>query len=235
MVTGGSLGIGFSIAKRLLEEGASVSICARNRERLNAARDLLGSVTTHPLDVGNREEIISVFREIVQQKERIDILVNNAGIAPQNRIDQENDTWPSIIQVNLTGTYWCCKEALRWMPNGGRILNISSILGTIGVAEKSAYCASKHGINGLTKALALEVAHRNIPVNALAPTWVDTDMARDSIEEIAHSLQIPPQDFRKAEESALPLQRFLQPHEVAEWAFYILSTNSMTGQIISLG
>jgi len=165
--------------------------------------------------------------------------VNNAGISGLTRIDDADDgRWIDILETNLTGTYLMTKAALKAMPDhsGGRIINISSVLGKFGVPGYSAYCASKHGMIGFTRALALEVVHRGITVNAICPGWVETEMARSGIEESAAYQGLSPEEFKKQAVQAVPIRRFLEAEEVAHLVCYLASPKAggITGQAINI-
>ena len=139
--------------------------------------------------------------------------------------------------TNLDGPFYLVRDVLpRFREGGGRILNISSVLGKVGVAGRVAYCASKHGLIGLTRALAPELIGRGITVNAICPGWVETAMAQESVEETAVDLGMTPEHFRERAAAAVPLGRFLDPREVADLAVYLASEESaaMTGQAINL-
>src|SRR6058998_2599487 len=152
--------------------------------------------------------------------------------------DPDDTRWHAIIQTNLTGAYLCSKQALRVMKDGehGRIINLSSVLGRFGVPGYAAYCAAKHGIIGLTKALALEVASRGITVNAICPTWVDTDMARQGIAETAAGLGVSAEEFRRQAVKEIPIQRMIEASEVGDLAVYLASPRAagMTGQALNI-
>jgi len=138
----------------------------------------------------------------------------------------------------LTGAYLCSKQALLQMRDGehGRIINLSSVLGRFGVPGYAAYCAAKHGIIGFTKALALEVAARGITVNAICPTWVDTDMARQGIAETASVLGVTVEEFRRQAIKGIPIQRMVEAAEVGNLAVYLASpqASGITGQAVNI-
>jgi 3-hydroxybutyrate dehydrogenase len=138
----------------------------------------------------------------------------------------------------LTGAYLCSKQALRVMKDGehGRIINLSSVLGRFGVPGYAAYCAAKHGIIGLTRAVALEVASRGITVNAICPTWVDTDMARQGISESAAVLGVSAEVYRRRAVKAIPIQRMVEASEVGALAVYLASplAAGITGQGLNI-
>src|SRR5207245_10105698 len=223
LVTGGGTGIGLAIALAFLREGARVTIGSRNpvhlKEGSEAARAAGHAVLTLQLDVTDPASVRSAVDAVVSRYGRIDILVNNAGASGRTPMtDPDDSRWHAIIQTNLTGAYLCSKQALRVMKDGehGRIINMSSVLGRFGVAGYAAYCTAKHGILGFTKALALEVVGRGITVNAICPTWVDTPMARQGIEETAAVLGITHDEFCRQAGQAVPIGRMLAPSHVGE-------------------
>src|SRR5712692_6215033 len=215
IITGGARGIGRAIAELFYKEGARVAVASRDTKTLQSFAMHLNSgdhrIVPFRCDVTSRDEIEVMVGNVVEVWDRIDILVNNAGVSGMTPIDpgdapgvQEaaEKRWREILATNLTGTYYCVREAVRHMPeNGaGRILNLSSVLGKFGVPGYAAYCASKHGVIGFTRALALELAPKKITVNALCPGWVSTDMARQGIEEGARQAGIAPEEFRRQAE-----------------------------------
>ena len=243
LVTGGGTGIGLAIALAFLREGARVTIGSRNpvhlKEGSKAARAAGHEVVTLQLDVTDPDSVRSTVDALMSRHGRIDIVVNNAGASGRTPLTDPDETrWHAIIQTNLTGAYLCSKQALRLMKDGehGRIINLSSVLGRFGVAGYAAYCAAKHGIIGLTKALALEVATRGITVNAICPTWVDTDMARQGIRETAAELGVSAEEFRRQAVKAIPIQRMVEASEVGALAVFLASSQaaSITGQALNI-
>ena len=157
--------------------------------------------------------------EIVAQWGAIHILVNNAGISGLSLMSDADDSkWYDIVDTNLNGMYLVTKAALRHMPDqaGGRVINISSVLGKFGVPGYTAYCTTKHGMIGFTRALALEVVSRGITVNTICPGWVDTEMATLGINETAALQGITPEEFKAQAVAAVPIRRFLEADEIAE-------------------
>lgn len=182
LVTGGSKGIGLAAARAFRDEGCRVHICARSDPG-----DLPDDLVFHECDVGDAASVRAMFAAIAAREGRLDVLVNNAGISGINPLDADagDEIWDMLLQVNLTGTYLCAKAALPLLPDQtGRIVNISSSLGLRGSPDQTAYCAAKHGAIGFTRALALALAPRDITVNAVCPSWVDTDMAARRYPEL---------------------------------------------------
>jgi NAD(P)-dependent dehydrogenase (short-subunit alcohol dehydrogenase family) len=251
VITGGARGIGRAIAEEFYREGARVAVASRNSKNLQSFTSGLNQgdhrIVPFRCDVSSRDEVEVMIGNVVEVWDHIDILVNNAGAGGMTPIDpgdapglQEaaEKKWQEILGTNLTGVYYCTREAVRHMPDNGmgRILNLSSVLGKFGVPGYGAYCASKHGVIGLTRALALELAPRKITVNALCPGWVETDMAREGIEQGARRQNETPEEFRRKAEGRVPLGRFIKPEEVARLALFLASDTgaSMTGQAINL-
>jgi NAD(P)-dependent dehydrogenase (short-subunit alcohol dehydrogenase family) len=217
VITGGSRGIGRTIADRLAAEGWNVLVLAR-----------------HPTDSPHRFIACDVadpvrVRAVFAELPRLDALVNCAGMAGANRLDDDDRLWHAIIATNLHGTYHCCKAALPLLPDGtGRIVNVASVLGLRGVPDQTAYCAAKHAVVGFTRALALAVARRGITVNALCPGWVDTAMAAERYAELG---------VTEAQAAAgVPTGRIASPAEVADAAIWLLRPESggITGHALPI-
>ena len=243
IVTGGGTGIGKAIAVNLAKNGARVAIASRNPRQIEAAKtdfDKLGlSVLAVPMDLRKKEEIQRAVAEVADKWGAVHILVNNAGISWLSRIDDPDDgKWFDILDTNLSGMYLVTKEVLQHIKDhsGGRIINISSVLGKIGVPGYSAYCTTKHGTIGFTRALALELVERGITVNTVCPGWVDTEMARQGIDEAAARQGITPEQFKEQAVAGVPIKRFLEPDEVAELVCYLASdlAKGITGQAINI-
>lgn len=217
VITGGTRGIGRAVADRLAGEGWEVLVLARR-----------AAATPHRFavcDVADADAVRSVFAGMG----RVDALVNCAGIAGANRLDGDDALWHAIIGSNLHGTYHCCKAALPLLPDGtGRIVNVASVLGLRGVADQTAYCAAKHGVVGLTRALALAAASRGITVNAVCPGWVDTQMAEQRYGELGIT----------AEQAAagVPTGRIALPAEVADAVVWLLrpQARGITGHALPI-
>ncbi len=247
VVTGGGTGIGRALAAAFHREGARVAIASRDPDHLKKAATVIaarqqdaGELLPVRLDVRLKESVRAGVGQVVDAWGRVDVLINNAGVSGLLPVDAPGDDaesrWIDVIQTNLVGVYHVTRACLPHLPEGGRILNISSVLGKFGVAGYTAYCASKHAVIGFTRALAAEVAPRTITVNAICPGWVDTAMSEAGVRGIAAATGTTPEEFRKAALSRVPLGRFLRAEEVAPLALYLASPEAgmMTGQAINL-
>nr|WP_205962361.1 SDR family NAD(P)-dependent oxidoreductase [Pusillimonas sp. DMV24BSW_D] len=222
LVTGAARGIGLIVAQRLLQQGCRVTLMGRNVQALEQAVQQLqplGEVGFVAGDVGNAQNVEAAFAKARDQFGPIDILVNNAGQAVSERFDRmTQDAWHSMLSVNLTGTFHCIQAALpdmlakRW----GRIVNVASTAGLQGYAYVSAYCAAKHGVVGLTRSLALEVARKGITVNAVCPGYTETDLVRDALDNIMEKTGMTLDEARAKLAESNPQGRLVQPEEVAD-------------------
>ena len=234
LVTGGGSGIGAAIARVLVDKGAKVTITGRNRDRLEATAAELGT-SLQVADVSDREQLAAAFRAAEEDHGKVDVLINNAGIAessPFARMDDE--MWDRIIGVNLTGVYYCCREAIGGMleSGGGRIVNVASTAGLRGAAYIAAYCASKHGVIGLTRALAAEFAAKNITVNAVCPGYVDTDIVSNAIDNISSATGRSKEEALAEIVRTNPQGRLITPDEVADSVIWLCRQQSVNGQSI---
>lgn len=181
IVTGGNGGIGFGMAKGLADAGARVAITGRNEEKAEAALQQLGPDAFFvKAEVADRAACFAMVEEVAGRAGRIDILVNNAGIANRKRPEAlTEEDWRQLMDINLTGAFFCCQAAYPHMQKagGGKIINIGSMLSIFGAPFGAAYGASKGGIMQLTKSLATAWAADDIQVNCVLPGWIDTDLA----------------------------------------------------------
>jgi NAD(P)-dependent dehydrogenase (short-subunit alcohol dehydrogenase family) len=240
-VTGASKGIGRAIAVRLAAEGAHVAAGVRNEADGAAAvaemKQAGGKGELVVLDVTDPASVATGVERAARPDRKLDILVNNAGVSGPSPLDgdaRSDEAWRTILDVNLTGTWRVCRAALPFLTDGARVINLSSVTGRFGVAGMAAYTASKHGVIGLTRVLALELAPRKITVNAICPGWVETDMGRSGIALMGKAM-------RKTEEEAFaiaakmaPLGEVLTPPEIAGLVAYLVSdeARNLTGQAI---
>jgi len=233
LVTGASRGIGRAIALRFAAEGAFVVVNyagneAAAGETLAAIESAGGKAVLSRFDVGSAGEVDTAVKAIVAERGRIDILVNNAGVTRDNLLMRlTEDDFDAVVRTNLKGTFLVTKVVSRQMirQRGGRIVNMSSVVGEMGNAGQSVYAATKAGILGFTKAMARELASREITVNAIAPGFITTDMT-----------QSMPEAARKEFAERIPLGRFGAPEEVAELALFLASDAAayVTGQVVGI-
>ena len=192
IVTGGGTGIGCGICRCLANEGAAIVIAQRRLEKAQGMADALNDAGHRAfalsVDVSRRDQVEQMIEKTVSKLGRIDVLVNNAAItgqpALQSFIGQSDEFWSSVIAVNLTGAYFCAQEAAKRMiaqNGGGSIINISSVAGSAAQEFASAYCASKAGMEGMTKVAAIELAPHKIRVNAVAPGDINTEASSDVV------------------------------------------------------
>jgi 3-oxoacyl-[acyl-carrier protein] reductase len=231
LVTGASRGIGRAIARALAERRATVVAAAREDHARSVVDELVAAghrAEAAALDVTDAASVTNTVADVLDRFGRIDILVNNAGITrDQLTLRMKRDDWDAVLATNLTAAFSCAQAVLRPMikQRSGRIVNISSIVGQTGNAGQANYAASKAGLIGLTKALALEVASRNITVNAVAPGLIDTDMTK----ALAGGIQ---DDWAER----IPLKRLGTPEDVAAAVLFLASDEAayITGQVLSV-
>lgn len=231
LVTGASRGIGRAIAERLASGGATVVAAARGDHAAGTAAAIVaagGAAESVALEVTDADAVAAVVAGLIERHGRVDILVNNAGIArDQLMLRMKRDDWDAVIGTNLTAAFTCIQAVLRPMvkQRSGRIVNVSSVVGQAGNAGQANYAASKAGLIGLTKSLALEVASRNITVNAVAPGLIDTDMTR-AIAAGAH----------EAWAARIPAQRLGTSADVASAVAFLASDEAsyITGHVLAV-
>jgi NAD(P)-dependent dehydrogenase (short-subunit alcohol dehydrogenase family) len=242
-VTGASRGIGAAISGCFAREGARVCLAARSSGPIEALaaslRDEGREAMAATCDVTRKDSFDAALRAAVDAWGRIDILVNNAGtsgLTPLEGEENPEETWNEILETNLTAAFRVSRAALPFMPDGSRIINQSSVLGRFGVPGYAAYVASKHGMIGLTRTMALELAPRRITVNAICPGWVETELGRAGFGRIARNAGVSLEGARSMAARMAPLGRVLEPEEIAGLAVYIASeeAGNLTGQAIVL-
>ena len=238
LITGGSRGIGRACALHLARaEAAHLVLLGRDGEALadtsKAVRAAGGTAAVFVANVTDRTRLA----EVAQDLGPLDGLVAAAGISGMTPVDSPSDAFfDEILATDLTGPWNTVRAFLPKLGSGGRIVLVSSVLGRFGVPGYGAYCAAKHGLLGLAKALALELIDRGIVVNAVAPGWVDTDMAKTGIRQIATATRQTEAEFRAKAEAAVPVKRFFQPEEIAHGIAWLLDpANTMqVGQCLNL-
>ena len=227
IITGAAQGIGKAIAKQFVQMGGKAVIVDINPETAAKACEEIGNAVYYTVDLGNPDEVVRVFQQIVEEQGKVEVLINNAGISYIGLLtDMSIDDWNRIVSTNLTSVFSTSRLAIPHMVHEkkGKIINISSVWGIAGASCEVAYSACKGGINSFTRALAKELAPSNIQVNAIACGVIDTEMNACFSEEERAQL---------AEE--IPAGRFGAPEEVASLAVQITTGNDyLTGQIITL-
>jgi NAD(P)-dependent dehydrogenase (short-subunit alcohol dehydrogenase family) len=238
LITGGSRGIGRACALHLARaEAAHLVLLGRDGSALaataEAVRQAGGTADQHVADVTDRARLAEIARDLGP----LDGLIAAAGISGMTPVDGDADAFfDEILATDLAGPWNTVRAFLPRMGSGGRIVLVSSVLGRFGVPGYGAYCAAKHGLIGLAKALALELIDQGIVVNAVAPGWVDTDMAQTGIRQIAAATGQTEAQFRAQAEAAVPVKRFFQPEEIAHGIAWLLDpANTMqVGQCLNL-
>jgi ketoreductase len=241
LVTGGNRGIGRAIARALAGPDTLVAIAGRTQSQLQTTaadlESLGGRVLPVEMDVADEASVRSAMQVLRSASSRMDILVNNAGIGGGESVEGSSvERWRRMIDTNLTGMYLVTREALGLLQDGGRIVNVSSVLGRFGVPGYTAYCASKHGVLGFTRALALELVPRRITVNAVCPGWVETELAILGMQQGAVATGQTFGQFREQALDSVPIKRIIQPEEVAELVRFLASptTSAITGQTYNI-
>lgn len=223
LVTGASRGVGAAIASRLAAAGARVALCARSSGEIEAlAKRLPNGAFAKTLDVTDSAAVDRVVDDVARTAGRLDVVVNNAGMSERDTVSHGSDEWwDRVLRVNLTGAFYVCRAAMRHLTEGARVVNVGSVLSLFGAADSAAYTAAKHGLLGLTRAFAAEVAPKGITVNAICPGWVDTDMAARGFENIARGAGVEVDEARKQAIGRVPLGRILEPEEVAKLVVFL--------------
>lgn len=240
LVTGAARGIGAAIARSLAAEGATLTLLGRGRDALERlATELPGSHGIVVADIGEAEQVTAAFEQARAQRGPVAVLVNNAGQAESAPFGKTSlELWNRMLTVNLTGSFLCAQAALPDMlaAGYGRIINIASTAGQRGYAYVAAYVAAKHGVIGLTRSLALELATKGITVNAVCPGYTETDILKDSIANVVAKTGRSENEARAAFAASNPQQRIVQPEQVADAVRWLCGTSAaaVTGQAISV-
>jgi NAD(P)-dependent dehydrogenase (short-subunit alcohol dehydrogenase family) len=238
LITGGGTGIGKACSRMFVREGARVAVAGRRREPLEALVNEItaakGEALAVQCDVTNRAQVERAVRETVTRFGGLHCLVNNAGALLVGTVEDTSDEdWARVIGTNLTGTFLVSRAALPELrrAGGGTIVNIASVLGLVGLKGRAAYTASKTGVVGLTRALAMDHAAEGIRVNCICPALVETEMVRGLYEK-----QADPQAAMRARLAMLPLGRLGKPEDVANMVVFLASEESswLTGAALPL-
>jgi 3-oxoacyl-[acyl-carrier protein] reductase len=232
VVTGASQGIGRDTALALAEAGAKVAVAARNEEKLSTlVADIAtagGTAFAVKMDVADAEQVRAGFKQVLEKFGRLDILVNNAAITRDGlAMRMKAEDWEAVLRTNLTGAHLCIQQALPTMmkARAGRIINISSVVAQSGNAGQANYVAAKAGIIGLTKAIAIEIASRNITVNAVAPGFIETPMTEGLPDKVKEELK-----------TRIPLGRMGSARDVASAIVFLASDEAayITGHVLNV-
>ncbi|MFL6230698.1 MAG: SDR family NAD(P)-dependent oxidoreductase [Pyrinomonadaceae bacterium] len=245
VITGGGRGIGRAVAMAFAREGAGVALLARTESEIRKVADEIhaefGVATAYKTcDVADAASVGAAFAHVSETfGEAAAILVNNAGIAESAPfLKTDDELWQRHLAINLTGTFYCTRAALPPMieRGWGRVINIASIAGKTGAPYVAAYAASKHGVLGLTRSLALEVATKGVTVNAICPGYVDTDMTTRALDQIEAKTGRSAADALEAIKRMSPQGRLVAPEEVAAVALLLASADGrgITGQAINV-
>jgi 3-hydroxybutyrate dehydrogenase len=242
VVTGASRGIGAAIASTLARLGADLTLMSRNESRLREQAAALtknynGKAQAIAIDIAQPEQVSAAFARAADQFGPPQILINNAGIAKSAPIAKTDlATWQRLMEVNLTGAFLCIREVVPAMAKKdyGRIINIASTAGLTGYAYVAAYCAAKHGLIGLTRALARELAHTGVTVNAVCPGYTDTEIVAEAVGNIVAKTGRTKEQALRELTAHNPQGRLVRPDEVAEAVRWLClpSSASITGQSI---
>jgi len=232
LVTGASQGIGWDIAQALVVAGAKVAVAARTEEKLALLVGEIaaagGEAIAVKMDVADAEQVKAGFKQVIEKFGRLDILVNNAAITRDGlAVRMKPDDWDAVIRTNLTGAHLCIQQALGTMmrARAGRIINVSSVVAQMGNAGQANYVAAKAGLIGLTKAIAMEIASRNITVNAVAPGFIETPMTAVLSDKVKEELK-----------TRIPLGRLGVPRDVAASIVFLASDEAayITGHVLDV-
>ena len=242
LVTGAGSGIGVAIAVALARCGYKISLLGRRLQPLEQTTAQFTQQSQSQsicCDVGNEASVVKAFRQATAGFGAIDVLVNCAGIAPTAAFHKLTaQRWHQVLNTNLNGVFHCTSQVIGAMREQqyGRIINIASTASLKGYAYVSAYCAAKHGVLGLTRALALETATRGITVNAICPGYTDTGIIRDSIANIVEQTGRSEAEASKQFTATNPQGRLIEPEEIAETVVWLCShaARSISGQAVSI-
>lgn len=229
IVTGAKQGIGLGIALAMAKQGCNIVVSDLEQPGCESAAIEVEKLGVKALavscDVSQKDQVDNLISQTVSKFGKLDILVNNAGIFPfKPFMDLSESDWDKVIDVNLKSVFLCSQSSAKVMPDGGKIVNISSIASLVGFEGLTHYCASKGGVNGLTRTLALELASRKINVNAVAPGAIESPGATGAMTD----------EMKQGTISAIPLKRFGVPEDIAQSVIFLASNNAdyITGQVL---
>jgi NAD(P)-dependent dehydrogenase (short-subunit alcohol dehydrogenase family) len=243
LITGGSGGLGRALAEAFAKPACRVVITARDPAKLKAAAEQMArngaQVLALPCDIRRRDQVQRLEKKIAMSWGAVQILVNNAGIARAVSLaDMPDDLWDETLETNLTGAYNCCKVFLPAMLQAqwGRIINIASTAAKVGYSHVTAYSASKHGLLGFTRSLALETARLGVTVNAICPGYLDDERTHENARVMAEKTGKKVGDILKLFAASAPQNRLIAPEEIASLALLMASErlNGMTGQAVNV-
>jgi NAD(P)-dependent dehydrogenase (short-subunit alcohol dehydrogenase family) len=239
LVTGGGTGVGRAIALALAEMGVAVTICGRRKEQLAAVADANKRISAIAADVTDEAAMTALYAEAEKARGPVDIVVANAGMSGSGPAQRTSlGDWQRTLDVNLTGSFLTVKPALAGLTSAksGRVVFVASTAGLKGYAYVAPYVAAKHGVVGLMRALATELARTGVTVNAVCPGFVETDMLEESVQRIVDKTGRTVEQARASLAATNPQGRFIQPQEVAAAVLWLCSeaAGSITGQAISL-
>jgi NAD(P)-dependent dehydrogenase (short-subunit alcohol dehydrogenase family) len=243
LVTGGGRGIGEACAVALAEAGADVAVCSRSSAEITAVAEKIRAMGRRALavvcDVTDAWQVRRMAEEVNSQFGAVEVLVNNAGLGRSHRfLDHPDELWDQMLAVNLTSVYHVARTFVPKMieMRRGRVINIASVMSKVGGKYVAAYAAAKHGVLGLTRALAVELVSYNITVNAVCPGYVNTPMTDDNVANIVARTGMPETEARKALERLNPQNRMIEPEEVAAVVVMLASdvAQGINGQAINI-
>ena len=239
VVTGGGRGIGAAVASALSDAGAKVTLMGRSEAALQEKARALPTAQAIRCDVTDEARVSAAFVEATRTFGPVAILINNAGAAASAPFVRTSlELFRSMLEVNLIGTFLCSRAALPDMLEAGfgRVVNVASVAGLKGAAYVSAYCAAKHGVIGLTRALALETATKGVTVNAVCPSYTETEMARQAIANIVAKTGRSAKQAQAELVGKNPQGRLIRPEEVAATVLWLCGpgTDAITGQAIAV-